>query len=110
MIARAAAGCMPVLDGVLQGRNHVVEIRRQLAAPFNRRPQRHGGCGDHLPAERDHIKVVVEVRPPAAMVRIASLPDSRSAILPSTRATDIVAAFASEEHVSTSIEALGVPL
>jgi hypothetical protein len=40
MIARAAIGCVPVLDGVPKGRNHFVEIRRQFAASLDHWPQR----------------------------------------------------------------------
>jgi len=39
--ARAAVGCMPVLDGVLERRDHFLEIWRQSAAALDCRPQRH---------------------------------------------------------------------
>jgi hypothetical protein len=110
MIARAAVGCMPVLNGVLKGRNHFVEIRRQYATSLDYWPQCHRRCADEAPAERERINVVVEVGPPSGMPRIAGLPKSWSAILPSARATDIVTALVRQEHVSPSIKALRVPL
>jgi hypothetical protein len=101
---------MPVLDGVLKSRDYFGAIRRAFASSLDYGPQCHGRCFDDLPAERDIIKIVMEVRPTSAMARIASLPKSRSAVFPPARATDIVAAFVREEHVGASIETLGVSL
>jgi hypothetical protein len=110
MIALAAVGCKRLLDGVLECRDHFVEIRRQSVATFDDRPQRYRRCLDDVSAERDIVEVVVKVWPPAAMTRVTSLPNSGPAILPATRATEIDALLVREEHVRTAIEALGVAL
>jgi hypothetical protein len=110
MIAQGRRRLMPVLDGVLERRDHFVEIWRQPAAALDYRPERHRRCLDEVSAERDIIEVVVKVRPPTAMTGVARLPNARSAILPATRSTDIVAALVREEHVRTAVEALGMAL
>ena len=70
MIA-SAAGCKPMLDGVLKSRNDFLEIARQCAAALDSRPQRHRRCPDDAVAERHRIKIVVEMGASTAMAGIA---------------------------------------
>lgn len=110
MIAASAAGCKPVLDGVLKRRNDFFEIGRQLAATLNGWPERDRRRSDDASAQRHRIKIVVEMWSSPAMTRIAGLPDARPTVLPSTSPSDVVAALVREKHVGSSIEALDVPL
>lgn len=99
-----------MLDGVFESRNNFFDVRRQLAATLDRRPQRDRRRKNQGAVQANRTEIVVEIRPAAAMKRVARLPNSGPAVFPSARSSDVGATLVRQEHVSTAIEALCVSL
>ena len=107
---REARRVHAMLDGVFEGRNHFFNIRRQYNPTLDNGPHRDRRGLHEVTAQPNGLEIVVKIRSPAAMQRIACLPDTWATVFPVARAANVSATFVGQKHVSTAIESLSVPL
>ena len=62
---------MRMLDGVLERRNEYFDVWRQSPATLDDWPERDGRRRDHRGTQRHRVEIVVQIRSPPAMLRIA---------------------------------------
>ena len=99
-----------MVDGVFECRNHFFDIRWQFDPTLDDGPHRNRRGLHQGPVQTNGLEIVVKIRSPTTMQRIARLPNARATILPVARSADVRAPFVSEKHVSPAIEALSVSL
>ena len=63
-----------------------------------------------MPHERDVVQVVVQMRPAAAVPRVARHSHARPAVFPMARAPQILTTLIGQEHVSPTVALLRAPL
>ena len=98
------------LDGVFERRNYCLDVRRQLAATCDVRPDCDWRREDQGAVQTNRVEIVMKVWPPPAMKRVARLSHTGSAVSPVARSSDVRTAFIGKKHVGAPIEALGVVL
>ena len=99
-----------MLDGVFKCRNHFFDIRWQFDPTLDDGPHRNRRGLHQGTVQTNGLEIVVKIRSPTTMQRIARSPNARATILPVARSADVRAPFVSEKHVSPAIEALSVSL
>jgi len=99
-----------MLDGVFERRNNFLDVRRQLVATCDVRPKGDGWRQDQGAVQTNRVEIVVKVRPPPAMRRVARPSHTGSAVSPVARSSDVRTAFIGKKHVGAPIEALGMAL
>jgi len=99
-----------MLDGVFQRRNNFVDVCGQRAPPLDERPQRDRRRVNQSAVQRDRIEIIVKIRSPATMQRIARPPYSWATVFPKTCPADVRAPLVGEKHIGAPIDALGMAL
>jgi hypothetical protein len=74
-----------MLDGVFERCNHFFDVRRQLATTLDVWPQRDWRGKHQCTIQANRIEIVVEIRPPTTMKRIARAPHTGPAVLPMSK-------------------------
>ena len=98
-----------MLDGVFEGRNHFFNIRWQYNPTLDNGPHRDRRGLHEVTAQPNGLEIVVKIRSPAAMQRIACLPDTWATVFPVARAANVCHVRRPKTR-RTAIESLSVPL